>query len=74
MKLLLAFAFTLGLLAPIKASAATEYMLVYTNYNPYYTETVAGPFETSRECYAVMNQNSYRPGGMYSCNSIYVPG
>ena len=74
MKLLLAFAFTLGLLAPIKASAATEYVLIWTNYNRYYTQTVAGPFATNQECYAVLNQNSYRPGGMYSCNMIYVPG
>lgn len=74
MKLLLAFALTLGLLAPIRASAAEEYILVFTTFNPYSVQTVGGPFATSQECYAVLYQNSYIPGGAYSCRMIYVPG
>lgn len=69
---LIALAAIAALAIPVRALAATEYILVYTNYNPYYTETVGGPFETSQECYAVLNANSYRPGGSYSCRMIFV--
>jgi hypothetical protein len=61
-------------LEPVNADAATEYMLVFTDFNPYYTQTVAGPFGTYQECLSVESQNSYVPGGAYSCRSIYVPG
>lgn len=71
MKLLLPLALAIALLVPVRAQAAQEWVLEFTHYSPYYTEVVAGPFDTSRECYAVLYQESYVPGGGYSCRSIY---
>jgi hypothetical protein len=71
LKLLLALLIATAMLVPIRASAATEWMLEFTTYNPYSTQVVAGPFGTSSECYAVLNQESYVQGGSYSCRIIY---
>ncbi len=56
----------LGMATPV--SAATGYMLNYTTFQPYSKQAVAGPFDTYNECEAVLRQQSYRPGGMYSCD------
>jgi hypothetical protein len=72
--ILLAFAAALAIATAAPARAATEYVLIWTNYNPYTTEVAGGPFDSSAECYAVLNQESYVPGGAYSCRMIYVPG
>lgn len=74
MKLLLAFVIAAGVLAPIKASAATEYELYFVNYLPYSKTPMAGPFDTYSECSAVMSQSSYVQGGGYECDTIFVPG
>jgi hypothetical protein len=74
MKRLILLAALLAGMMPANARAATEYVLIWTNYNPYYTQVVGGPFATLAECHAIQLQESYQPGGMYSCRSIYVPG
>ena len=74
LKLLLGLVIATAMLLPVRADAATEYLLIWTNYNPYYTQTVGGPFATLQECQQVLSQNSYQPGGAYSCRMIYVPG
>jgi hypothetical protein len=73
MKLLLAFALTLGLLAPIRVAAATEYMLYFVHYLPYSKTPVAGPFATYSECAAVLGQSSPVQGGGYECDTIFAP-
>ena len=70
--ILLAFAAALAIATAAPARAASEYVLEWTNYNPYYTEVVGGPFDSSRECDAILNQEGYRPGGSYSCRMIWV--
>lgn len=67
MKLLLALAIAAALIVPVKAQAATEYVLIWTNYNPFYTEVVAGPFESWSECSRMQVAEGYHPGGGYSC-------
>jgi hypothetical protein len=74
MKLLIAIALAFSVLMPLRASAATEYVLIYTNYNPYWTEVVGGPFSSWQECNAILVQEGYHPGGGYSCRTIFVPG
>lgn len=61
----------LALAAAMPAKAETGWILVYTNYQPFYTEVVGGPFQTWRECSAIEAQESYRPGGSYSCRVTY---
>jgi hypothetical protein len=51
---------------------ARRWMLVYTHLNPFYTHVEGGPFQSSSDCYAVVSQESYDPGGTYSCQMIYV--
>jgi hypothetical protein len=74
MRLLLSFMIAGAMLAPIKASAATEYMLYFVHYMPYSKTPMAGPFDTYQECSAVMGQSSYVSGGGYECDTIFVPG
>jgi hypothetical protein len=74
MKLLLAFALALGLLAPIRASAAEAYMLNYIHYSPYSKTAVAGPFDTLSECMTVEAQQTYVSGGGYECDLFFYPG
>ena len=55
----------------VPARAATEYMLNFTQWSPYQRYSVAGPFETLRECMAVEAQQSFTPGGGYSCDVVF---
>ena len=66
---LLALAIAAALTLP--ARAATEYMLNYTQWQPFEKYAVAGPFDTMQECESVLTQQSYRPGGGYSCDPIF---
>ena len=68
-RLLIALVAVAALTAP--ASAATEYMLNFTQWSPYQRYSVAGPFETLRECMAVEAQQSFTPGGGYSCDVVF---
>ena len=52
------------------ARAATAYMLNWHNYQPYYKETIAGPFDTLQECDTVKNQQPYQSGGYYACDMM----
>lgn len=73
MKILLACALAIGLLAPIKAQAATEYVLVFTlTHSPYTRTVVGGPFTTYDECSAILRQEGFTTEGMYSCQVINV--
>lgn len=72
MKLLIALSLAIALLVPMRAQAATEYILVFTTYMPYSRTVVGGPFQTYQECSAILNQESYVSGGGYSCQTIYV--
>lgn len=55
----------------LPADAATAYMLNFTQFNPYGRYAVAGPFDTLSECQAVERQQTFQPGGSYSCDMIY---
>lgn len=69
-RLLIAAALTATLLIPAPARAATEWVVIFTTFNPYSTQVVAGPFDSQDECYAILRQESYISGGSYSCRMI----
>jgi hypothetical protein len=65
-KLILALATALALLAPIRANANTAYMLYWVTYFPGYSIHVAGgPYATSDECNA--HARGYSNAGYYQC-------
>jgi hypothetical protein len=70
-KRLLIIAAAVSAMFPVPASAATGYMLNFTNYSPYYRYAVAGPFDTYSECAAVRAQQTYVSGGMYTCDVYF---
>ena len=53
-----------------RADAATAYVLNFTTFSPYSKHTVAGPFATFQLCQSVLGQQSYVPGGSYSCDVV----
>ena len=72
MKLLLAVALAVAIMVPIRASAASAWVLKIPRFSPCCASgVVAGPFATSRECEVALFQQSYQQGVTYNCQIIF---